>query len=599
MTEHLQHKSLDPTAALEEAIQELAVFTEMNASSLELGEGGSLIANHDPQFKRIVRLAHSFIAPYFSDRIRSDQEEKLVQLKKALLRARDYVQSHSALIDKLKSGDQAQQKLADYALETIQQYNTFVEQQGRNQTEQVYNYERRQLLTDQEIVGNTIKLPTAVSIKYDSDSHVHFAHRTLRELRGILLGGIVTKSGALASSTYKKTLQFMIDTFRLKAIRMIQSHFSEQDSVTEVIRLIKQTDIQIDMESNHELIIMRQLVEEGPGSYVLLTGSYKKTAHDPKFLKMPILENLSMSSQKIHSGYPYPSQHGGWALADRWVDAHPLRVDQAPLFYALEQRRKELAKKMLFDQSYIERSRNYTRSCRSVFDENRSLFLPMHRRLIQALIAGEEELNRVSIDQFFNQLHETPSPFDILSQSQQQILNLFVIKPLGMLEEEWLINGESILRTGTPQERLHAAQQKLEMERDKVHEILDMSNPRHAFVLTVGPIIGKRFEAVALQYLSEKIGFAPPLLRDIERKLQVCAFAQLQGFVEEWEADALTNSEQIKEHLIKMLNRDISFLEQATIDEDCSPDGCQEAISITDELETYFNFRFFDSRRTS
>jgi hypothetical protein len=182
------------------------------------------------------------------------------------------------------------------------------------------------------------------------------------------------------------------------------------------------------------------------------------------------------------------------------------------------------------------------------------------------------------------------------------MLNLFVIKPLSALEEEWLVNGESLLRIGSPQERLLAAHQKLEMEREKVREILDIENPRHAFVLTVGPILGKRFEAVALQYLSEKIGFAPPLLRDVERKLQVCAFAQLRSFIEEWDAAPLTDPEQIKQSLLQKLQQDISLLESLTVDDEASAsinEGDHFAIAIVDELEAYFNFRFFDSRRAS
>lgn len=587
-----------PEAILQAAIEELEVFTQSEASRFEMGKDGRLVATKESRLNRIVGLARSYIEPFFSEQLRQKQEKKLDEIKKAILHARDMVQTHSALIEKFKEGDDTQRKLAASALSAIQRYNAIVVQGNlseNNQKIDVYNYERNRLLLDREIQGRQIELPHAVSVKYNSHPDAHPAHKMLKQLSQTLLFGAAKKTNSEISSTHKKSIQFMIDTFHMKAIRLIQSHLSQQNSMTEILQLVKKTSLEIDEEGFADLITMRQLLEIGPGSYILVTGCFKRNPANTQFLTMPILDSFRLSFQLTHSGFPYPSQHTSWALADKWVEAYPLRADQVPLFQEIDQKKKCLNQKLLFDQSFIQKVRQYAKLKREVFDQHRDLFLPLHRQLQEVLnsnVLNEGKDDR--IDQaFYSELLEAPSAFDILVQSQQRLLDLFVNQPIKALEEEWLGSGSTPLRIGSSQEKFQAACHKLEQLRQKAQECLDPHDCRHAYILKQGLLIGKAFQAVGLQYQSEKMGFFPPLLNDFERKLQACAFQQLLTFIDECE-NRLDNldADQIKEDLLAAWTKDLQLLSASSLEE-----SDFHMINLIDQLEVYFNSRFYAIQR--
>ncbi len=586
----------DPTAALQAAIEELEVFTKPEASRLEVGKDGRLVAAKENLLDRVMGLARCYMGPLFSEQVRQEQEKKLSDLKKAILQARDIIQSHSALIEKFKQGDDSQRKLAGYALEAIQRYNAVVAHDDSSWMEKynVHNYERRRLLLDQEIKGHRIELPHTLSVKYDSHPDAHPAQKMLKELSETLLLGAAKKPCSALSPTHKKNVQFMIDTFRMKAIRMIQTHLAQQSTVAEVMQLVNQSNVEIDEENESNIIIIRQLLEVGPGSTVLLTGWFKRHFSDSKFMTMPILDSFRLSSQLTHAGFPYPSQHTGWALADKWVEAYPLRIDQTPLFQQMEQRKKRLVHQLLFDQTFIQKARRHAKLKRDVFDQHRTLFLPLHQQLQQILIQNvskEEEKGNSVLQAFYQAVAQAPSAFDMLVQTQQHLLDLFIRQPLKALEEEWLGDQATPLRLGSPSEKFQTACQRLEQQRLKASERLDVTNIRHAYILQQGALLGKAFQVIVLQYQSEKMRFRPSLFNDFERRLQTCAFNQILSFMDECDNHLDTrNACEIKSDLLARWDKDLQLLQNSHTEEDHAA-----ALSLVDELEFYFNSRFFTS----
>lgn len=592
MSNQVEKEVQDPKIILRKAIEELNVFTQPEASRLEMGENGRLVAAKETRLERVVGLARSYIAPFFSDQVRQEQEKKLTELKQAILQARDIVQSHSALIEKFKNGDDAQRSLAAYALSAIQRYNAIIGQDTGTATIKydMYNYERHCLLLDQEIKNQRIELPEAVSIKYESHPDIHPAQKMLKELSQTLLLGEAKKSNlSITSTTHKKAIQFMIDTFRMKVIRMIQTHLSQQHAIVDVLPLVKQATLEIDEEGSQDLITMRQLIEIGPGTFILVSGCFKKNPSDPQFMTMPILDSFRLSFQLTQSGFPYPSQYAGWALADKWVEASPLRTDQVPLFQQINQRKKRLSHQLLFDSSFIQKARQRAKLKREVFDQHRDLFVPLHRQLqeiLQQQVAQEASTN---LEAFYKEVKEAPSPFDLLVKTQQQLLDLFIREPMRALEEEWLNAEPTPLRVGSSQEKFQAACQKLESFREKGGEQLDLKHPQHIYIRQQGLLLGRMFQPVGLQYQSEKMKFSPPLLNDSERKFQACAFQQLMRFMDECEHRLdILDPDQIKQELLAAWEKDLHLLKSHTVEESDS-----SLVSLLDELEVYFNLRFY------
>ena len=592
--------SEDPKAHLQTAIEELEVFTQPEISCFGVGKDGHLIAKENSsRLKKVINFARRFIAPLFSTQSRDNQDARLQMVKKAVLRARDIVQNYSPLIVKFKEGDETQRKLAESALATIERYNTIVKQDPTSSVSlKAYNYERYQLLRDREIQGQQIELPVT-HIKYDSHpSHsvasLYPGHILLKEL-GLLLGNAEKENGERKGSalltTHQSTLQFIIDTFHMKAIRMIEIHL--QKSVSEIVPLVKKTIPKIDEDENQDYIVMQQLIEGDAGSKILVTGHFKRHASHSKFMTMPVPDSFRLSFQKTHTGFPYPSQHTGWALTNDWIDASPLRSDQTPLFHIMNQRRKQLAHRFLFDQPFIENVRSYFKIKREVFDHDRDDFLFLHQRMNQALQKGGEqeaqyEILRTSHDSFYQEAFRSSSSFDFLTQTQQQIVNFFIKQPMKALEEEWLGEKTTLLRTGSPQEKYQGAFRSLEKYRQYTQEKLGFALKDNAYIVTTGLLLSQAFQAVGLQYQSEKMGFSPPLLNGFERKLQACAFEQLISFLDECEQDfSVLDPVKIKESLIKNWLREIELIE--SINEDCF----SRSFAIVNELECYFNARFY------
>jgi hypothetical protein len=587
MHERQKEVSQDPKAILQTAIEELYTFTQTEASRLEVGEDGRLIAAKESRLERMVGLARCYIGPLFSDQVRKEQEKRLLKLKKAILRARDIIQSHSALIAKFKEGDEVQRKLADSALLAIQRYNAIVAQDPSHATKpEIYNYERQRLLLDQEIKGQQIELPHVISIKYDSHPDAHPAHKMLQELSQALRSGAAKKNSSSPSPTHKKNLQFMIDAFHMKAIRMIEMHL--QKPVAEIVPLVKKAIPEIDEESNPELITMQQFIKMDEGSLILVTGCFKRNISHSKFMTMPILDDLRLSFQMTHTGFPYPSQHTGWALSDHWVDAFPLRTDRTPLFQQIYQRRKRLAHQLLFDQAFVQKASRHFKIKRDIFDQNRHIFLSLHRQLQQAL--QKEALNEEEslLEIFYQEAACAPSTFDFLVQTQQQILNVFIKQPIRALEEDWLGDLSASLRIGSPQEKFQAACLRLGQHRQQAQEKFDSNHSQQAYLVQQGMLLSRAFQSVGLQYQSEKMGFSPPLLSDFERKLQACAFQQLITFLEECEQRLdILDPAQIKNDLLLAWSKDLALLETHGEDEPALP------WAIVNELESYFNARFY------
>lgn len=586
----------NPTEALQAAIEKLEIFTQPEAGGLEVQENGCLIAIKGKPLDRVISLARHFIVPIFSDQARQEREKKLSQIKQEILRARDIIQSHSSLIDKLKNGEPSQQKLAESALDAIKRYNAVVERDYSSWTSKYdfYNFERNQILLDEEIKGQPIELPHVVSIKFESHSASHPAQKSLRELSEAFLDKSIGRGCTNLSPTYKKSNQFMLDTFRMKAIRMIQLHLSQHHSMAEIVNLVKQTPIETNEENTVDLgqIIMCQVLEEVPGTRIILTGSFTRPAVDSKFMSMPILVGFHLASHLEHAGFPYPSQHAGWALPDKLVESFPLRAEQVPLFQQIDQRRKRLAQALLFDQAYIQKSRRQFRLKREVFDQDREVFLNLHQALQEAILnaCGKDSQESIGIlVRFYELVKAAPSSFEMLNSVQQKLNDLLIKEPTKKLEEEWLEATGSLLRKGNHQEKVIQAAELLQEERNKMLAGLNLEKPIDAYIHLMGSIIGNASQRIILQYFSEKIGFAPPMLDDFEQKIQACAFQQLIEFIDEFEADVeIVSKLKVKEEMILLYQKDINLFQL-----ECIEELDQIPAKIVQELEVYFPTRFF------
>jgi|GEM_PF-3042120 len=590
------HLFENPTEALEAAIGKLESFTQPEAGCIEIHEDGRLIATKSSALNRVKHLARHFIVPLFSEQALYQREKKLNRIKEEVLHARDILQSHANLIEKLRKGDVNQQKLAHSALEAIKKYNAVVENDYYSWTTRYdfNNFERNQILLDNEIKGQKIELPNVVSINFESHTPSQPVQQSFKDLGQAFLKNASGTCAGLNPKP-KKTAQFMTDTFRMKAVRMIQSHLTHPQSMAEIVHLIRQTPIEIEEEDpeNANLILMRQVVEEAPGFRIILTGSFKRLTTDLKFMSIPILESFHLASHVSHAGFPYPSQHTGWSLSESLVQAYPLRSDQSPLFQQIEQRRKHLTQCLLFNRFYSQKSQTLFQLKKEVFDQNRESFLVYHQTLQESILRAAEMYSEEAgnvLTAFYQLVQSLSSPYDIINYAQQKLNNLLMKDPAQVLEEEWLNVKGSLLRKGNPQEKLQVASKLLQKEIEHALSSLDLSRPIDAYLHLMGKVLSAGGSGIILQYFSEKVGFVPPMLNDYQQKIQTCAFFQLISFLDDFK-DGETfsfTSETIKSRMAAAFKKDTQIFRAETIEE-----IDHLASKIVQELEVYFPTRHF------
>jgi len=585
-----EHTYENPTDAIEAAICQLESFTKSEAGYFEIQTDGSLTTQNDNALSRVKNLVSYFIAPLISEQADKVVKEKLNFIKKKVLKAKDTLLSHATLIKNLEKGDISEQRLARSALDAIEKYNAVVENDYSSWTTR-YNFynERNQLLRDDEI-KQKIELPNTFSIHYESHTPSEHIQKSFKNLSHIFLKNSLETMGTLKPKL-KKSAQLMMDTFRLKAMRMVQSHFTHHQSTSVIIDLIKQTPIE-DVSEDDQLILLRQIVEEAPGFRIILTGSFKRLTIDSKLMSMPILESFHLASQVAHAGFPYPSQHMGWSLSEVLVQAYPLRADQAPLFQQIEQKRKNLAQALLFKRPYIQKAQKLFKLKKEVFNRDRELFLSFHQALQESILRAVghySEEGLAVLNSFYQVVQEIASPYDMINYVQQKMNDPLMKDPAAKLEAEWLKVKGSELRKGTPQEKLQTASTILQNSIESVLAGLDLTNPVDAYVNLMGKALSFGSSKIVLQYFSEKIGFVPPVLDDYQQKIQVCAFLQLTSFLDEFsDEEEVLDVEIIKTHMISAYEKDIQIFQVDSIEE-----IKDLASKIAQELEIYFPSRHF------
>lgn len=131
----------------------------------------------------------------------------------------------------------------------------------------------------------------ALPVKGDS----HPAFQALKELSSAvheLYSGSEKKAILNCTPILKKNLQFMIDTFHMKAIRMIHMHTKRP--MAEIIPLVKRITPIIDKEETGDLMTMQQLIEWPPEPSILVMGSFHQHGPNTKWIAMPILETFKL-----------------------------------------------------------------------------------------------------------------------------------------------------------------------------------------------------------------------------------------------------------------------------------------------------------------
>lgn len=480
-----------PFCDLHAALEKIEVFTQQDDAAEVHVEADKLVAKTPGALEKTSR----FLGSIFSDQIRKEHEQRQSLVKQHVLQARDVIQAHIQLIHQWSQGGPEQQNLAAKALNIIDRFHAVIPQ-------------------DKDLKNSAIRFPHTVSAKLDSDPN-QSTQKIFKDLSEVFS---VRKESVYSSPTHKKSEQVMNDTFRMKARRKAEEHLPPLLLDT-VIGLIVDSPIDFYEDPATNSIKATQVLEIFPGCMLVIAGSFSM-----KLMGFPILENLQLTMESVQNGFP---AFGPIFLSEGLLNANLLRPELAPQFSQLEQRKKELAKQLIDDEAMLAGAARIFKADNEAFKANPEACIQVHRQFYESLFRYANVA--VDLEPFYSEVASHPTPFQVLVNVQERLLDFAINVPFWKLQEAWL-NGEAQLRQGTAQEKFEAAFEYLRAALESQLSTLDPSQPIEGFILKAGQVIGQAARSIHLQYMQEKAGFSPVELSDFEKWLQGCAFAQFEMF---------------------------------------------------------------------
>lgn len=547
--------------ALASAIEKLGVFGIIKEK--QGAEGG---------LKEKILRARAKIAPIFSLQSREESRRTREKLEQEILAARDCLKCSVPLIQRFQEGNVEERSLAHSAIEVIKRYNACI---------QLHNHH------PESKIKHLIELPAREVLSAPIlTSSLEAAQKLFKNLKRAPLPSYPFSF----PSTHKKGMQFLIDIFRMKAIRLFQSNPFFSQKMKRIWGLLKNIPLEIDDKMGSGFIYLRQELIVGSGEELILEASFKQGGIDSQMMTFPTLEEIHFKLKKTHQGFPFPTERMGWALDAACISAAPLRSEQTPLFHGIDERRKQLAEKLMEDSSYASNMEREYQTRKAIFDKKREEWMHLHRELLYTILdcidSGKEknQTERSVVDRFFHTLAQASSPFDLFTHIQKRLLYLFVEKPSLKLkakafEEAWHLVQE------TPIKKYQSSLEILHEERLHSLKLLDCTHPIGEYLSLIGYRIGAALEKIILQYASEKMGFHPPKLCSSERRFQICAFQQLLSFL-------APSKIGLEDRMREEIEEDLQILRG---------EGVRHILSwgISQELEVYFRERaeILSSRR--
>lgn len=244
---------LEVQHTLQKAIEQIALFTDVQ--DVEVGRDGTLVVSRESMLEQVIKLASQTLNPFLFGQKGSPQKTKVLELKKAILNAREVIQNNIPVIERLTRGDEKDKKFANNAISIIAKYNHIVTSADECSKEK-NNCSKDFLLQDKEIKG--IRIKTQPNEKIDLSSN-------------------------------KRLMQFMVDTCRMKAIRLLKNHLDKTSA--EVLPLVKQEEPEIAQEENGRIIV-KQFIRVNSKKILTLRGVFYKISSS----HLPLIEGFELFS---------------------------------------------------------------------------------------------------------------------------------------------------------------------------------------------------------------------------------------------------------------------------------------------------------------
>jgi hypothetical protein len=572
----------DPKLRLKAALETLEAFTKEN--SLDGIPPMPTLLKEGNGLGKIIEFAKDFLAEAFSPTIREKNEIERKKVESDVLKALDDIKRFHPIISQKQSEES--KHLAKRALATIRNYNEVFDSE-KTQNSSWHKKLLKFLIKRSQngLCAQSMKLPENTK---DVVFSLESKNTRLDKLRLILETQRIT-----TNLTEREE-----DAFRMKAISLIKNQPILFPSIRDTLQAIRQTPIYSAITSEEKqgdnsepyIITLEQTLMPFPGEIVILRGSFKR---DPSSLTptMPITDSFEMTTTSIQTGFPYPSQNNGWALANPLIPMQPLRPHDFGELIVLLEKKEQIALAFINKTSLLEKSRKLCQLKDEAAKANKNEFILLHFKLIKSIFkASPRKLvpsnATEAVNDFFSWLENQESPFSSLSNVYRQINTLHIEECCHTLKEIWMNESEKKLYDADPKKRFRAAKSILLDQIDcasRKAEKMEYSKGVRDFIHIFGKILGIGSANIFLQFFSESLECAPPQLSRFERALQSAALFQQENFIAELEEDEMDQN-YIFTHLAKSLNSEIELFQSS-----------ENHHSMCRNIEKYYISRFVDS----
>lgn len=561
--------ALESTAKLQEAIRTLEAYSSRKTASHQTSSIAKTIAQVRAIFAhrsdpKPTQKKHQQLSPNSHDMLR------------AVERAVELINRHRIVIQQLKKGTPAEQRLADEFTRTIDTYN---ESCNKLIPEYVSTINRlaKFFSKDQQIEK---KLPTII-LPRKATVQCHYPEQLATQ-------DLPNPPFAEQECVVPIPKQ-SAELFHMKAIALLERYGIATNSEARVS--VKQSPIYTSVEKHSSICTLRQTITLFPGQTITVIGA---SALDPKSHAISRLfpETFRLSLESTQTGCPHPLQRAGWTMASQLLPEFPQRIDLLKEATPLFQGRTRAVIGLSPPGGMLKRAKEMISLKKRCFDQHAQELLNLHKQLAFS-IAEDFISDKMHLEQFFNHLSTLSHPFQYLSHTSQMIRESFIAEPHQMLLDA-IIKGKSTdFGSPFPHTRYMAAKtlldQAFETAKDKVRQ-QKIGAPSSAekirldYVLCMGEILGQAAKQIILQYLSEDLVFQPPILTSFERKVQAAAYHHLGEFLLELSPPSHPpqsfNLAETYKILKTQVETDIAFFQE------------EKKLTIPQELADYFQERY-------
>lgn len=574
---------------LQQALANLETFSQQiekelvpNLSNLAV-HGGKLVVLDTPSLKKTIAQAYSnLISPE-----QNEHSEVLI----TLLQSSDTIKSYFPLIQVMSEGSPDQKKFANYAKTAIERFNRTVDETSSSSwTQRIIRFLYQK---STPAIGNRlvkIELPRNAflhtgPLKFsDGQSDQKKITSTLQ--CPPILTPALQKIAALSQAVLP-TLQMERKTYELYQMKIIA--FLEKENLlspmeTRELILRTPTDFKVDQEAEHATI--SQQLCPIPGQCIRVSATFQI---DRRTRSFSIFQSDNLSVDSTQTGFPHPLQHNGWALSEVLIPKCLHRPQRLVHYPELYRKQLEIAQELLGPLS--EKARYLLAMKRRTFEEYRVEFLKAHKLLTFA-IADAAPQNSIphdfseSVDSFFAFLSASNSPYDLLAQAQEQLMEGIVKQSFTALENEWLTG---TLATSECSRSLLAKKMEKSFAgwNERISDTENVNNGHKwifRYCIAMGKILAVPVQQLLLQQHSEKMKVEPPELDLFSKKMQVALYLQLWEFHHELSLN-LKEVDPYR-HFSRLLEDDLMLFKVTELQR--LP---WKSVAVANELEAYYKER--------